>query len=95
MSKEIDVLIGWRLRIRRRLLGLTQKEVGQSVGVSPQMVHKWETAQSTLYAATLMGLAKALGVNPGYFFMDAPAGPGQPEEGPTAPSPGASFIPDQ
>ena len=84
MSTEIDVLIGWRLRIRRRLLGLTQREVGETVGVSPQMVHKWETAQSTLYASTLYDLAKALGVKPDYFYMDAGPRAG-PSDGPAPP----------
>jgi transcriptional regulator with XRE-family HTH domain len=90
MSSEIDALIGWRLRIRRRILGLTQREVGLSVGVSPQMVHKWETAQSTLYAATLFELAKALGVGPGFFFMDAEPSPDRTPANLTPPLPPGS-----
>lgn len=87
MSQDIQAMIGWRLRIRRRLLGMTQKDVGQKLGVTPQMVHKWETAQGTLYAATLHGLAKALGVEPGYFYMDAEPAPQALDPGPTPPPP--------
>ena len=83
MSQDIEAMIGWRLRIRRRLLGMTQKDVGQKLGVTPQMVHKWETGQGTLYAATLHDLARALGVEPGYFYMDAEPAPKAPEPGPT------------
>lgn len=86
MSRELDALIGWRLRVRRRLLGLTQKEVGVRIGVTPQMVHKWETAQSTLYASTLYALARALEVQPDYFYMDAGSTSGR-SGSPAPPSP--------
>jgi transcriptional regulator with XRE-family HTH domain len=87
MPSDLDLAIGWRLRIRRRLLGLTQKEVATSVGVTPQMVHKWETAQSTLYAATVFALARALGVTPSYFFLDAEPKGDRPVPSPTPPPP--------
>jgi transcriptional regulator with XRE-family HTH domain len=82
MPQTIEAVIGYRLRARRRLLGLTQKEVGERLGVTPQMVHKWEMAQCALYAATLLDLARALGVSPGYFFIDAE--PGRIDHGPSA-----------
>jgi transcriptional regulator with XRE-family HTH domain len=87
MPSELDLAIGWRLRIRRRLLGLTQKDVAVSVGVTPQMVHKWETAQSTVYAATVFALAQALGVTPSYFFLDVEPRADRPEPSPTPPPP--------
>jgi transcriptional regulator with XRE-family HTH domain len=87
MSQDIAVLIGRRIRTRRRLLGLTQKDIGQRLGVTPQMVHKWESAQGTLYAATLHDLARALGVKPDYFFADAEPSPDGSGPGPTPPLP--------
>jgi transcriptional regulator with XRE-family HTH domain len=87
MSQDIEAMIGWRIRIRRRLLGMTQKDIGRKLGVTPQMVHKWETAQGTLYAATVHDLARVLGVKPDYFFMDAEAAAGTPEPSPTPPPP--------
>ena len=87
MSQDIEAMIGWRIRIRRRLLGMTQKDIGQKLGVTPQMVHKWETAQGTLYAAAIHDLAKVLGVQPDYFFMDAEPSPGKAEPTPTPPLP--------
>jgi transcriptional regulator with XRE-family HTH domain len=85
MSQDIEALIGWRIRIRRRILGMTQKDLGRKTGVTPQMVHKWETAKGTLYAATLHELAKALGMTPDYFYMDAEPAAAPPEASPTPP----------
>jgi len=87
MSKDIEAMIGWRIRTRRRLLGMTQKDIGQALGVTPQMVHKWETAQGTLYAATLHDLARTLGVKPDYFFDDAEPSPDTSEPGSPTPPP--------
>jgi len=53
------------------MLGLTQQTLGDRVGVTPQMVHKWETAQCALYADTLFRLSHAMDVPPDYFFSEA------------------------
>lgn len=86
-QSDVEAGIGRRLRSRRRLLGLTQKDVAASVGVTPQMVHKWETAQTTIYAAMVLELARALAVKPSYFYLDAEPQPGRPDAGanPTSP----------
>lgn len=73
MSSEFDVLLGQRLRSRRVQLKLTQKAVGLRMGVTPQLVHKWEQAQSALYAEQLFFLARELGVEPAYFFEEIEA----------------------
>ena len=70
MSMDLDALMGRRIRLRRLLLGWTQKALGERVGVTPQMVHKWETAQSGLYAETLFRLSRAMGVPMAYFFTE-------------------------
>ncbi len=73
MSQELDELLGRRIRFRRLLMGLTQKALGERVGVTPQMVHKWETAQSGLYAETLWRLSQVMGVPMAFFFTEADA----------------------
>jgi transcriptional regulator with XRE-family HTH domain len=87
MAQDIEAMIGRRIRTRRRLLGMTQKDIGQALGVTPQMVHKWETAQGALFAATLYDLAQVLGVTPDYFFDDAEPSPDPSEPGSTPPPP--------
>jgi transcriptional regulator with XRE-family HTH domain len=70
MTMELDMIVGRRIRLRRLLLGWTQKALGERVGVTPQMVHKWETAQSALFAETLFRLSQAMGVPMAYFFSE-------------------------
>ena len=78
--------IGIILRRRRRLLGLTQAQVASSCGVGLQQIHKYECGDSTIPAARLWHLARALGVDATYFFPPTPAdGQGH----------GGSRLPDQ
>ena len=86
MLDEFEAMLGRRLKFRRLALGLTQKQLGDRVGVTPQLIHKWETAQSSMYAARLYSVAQALGVTPDYFFEFAENGSGRPKvEPPSAP----------
>jgi transcriptional regulator with XRE-family HTH domain len=68
MAISIDVVLGKRLRARRRLLGLTQQDVADACGVSFQQIQKYEHAVSRVSAAMLWGLAGALDVEVAYFF---------------------------
>ena len=69
---EMNTHIGMRLNARRRLIGLTQKQLAASCGVSPQQIHRWECGSNGIYAAQLLALSRALTVTTGYFF-DPPA----------------------
>jgi transcriptional regulator with XRE-family HTH domain len=55
--------LGQRIRMFRRLQQLTLAEVGGRLGLSGQMVHKYESGQSQLPASRLPRLAAALGVS--------------------------------
>ena len=68
MSLDIDAHLGGMLRRRRRRLGLTQQALAQAVGIRFQQIHKYETGQNRIPASRLWALARALGVNPEYFF---------------------------
>jgi DNA-binding transcriptional regulator YiaG len=69
----IDVHIGRRIRMRRRLLGLNQTELARRIGVTFQQVHKYETGQSAVTAARLYAIAMALGLPLEYFYDDLPS----------------------
>ena len=69
---EMNAHIGMRINARRRVIGLTQKQLATSCGVSPQQIHRWECGSNGIYSAQLLALSKALTVTPGYFF-DQPA----------------------
>jgi len=72
MGDPVEVVVGQRLRRRRRLLGMTQQELGAACGVSFQQVQKYECASSRMSVAMLWKVACALGVDVGYFFSGAP-----------------------
>lgn len=65
---EVDTHIGRRMRIRRRHMGLTQAELGETVCVVPQQLSKYEKAANRISASTLYRIATALDVEPAYFF---------------------------
>ena len=68
MSLQVGPILGRRLRSRRRLLGLTQTEVGRACGISFQQIEKYENAGSQISAAMLWRLSQVLEVPVGYFF---------------------------
>lgn len=68
MCDEIDLQLGRRLRTRRRLLGLTQEQLGLACGIRFQQIQKYETAANKMSAGMLGRLAKALDIGVGYFF---------------------------
>jgi transcriptional regulator with XRE-family HTH domain len=56
----VDSLIGKRIRLRRKELGLVQIDIAEHMGVSTQAVQKWETGGAGLSARRLEGLADLL-----------------------------------
>jgi transcriptional regulator with XRE-family HTH domain len=67
-ARDIDHHIAARLRQRRTVLGLTQQQVAEMLGVTYQQAHKYETGANRVSAGRLHQLARALGVEPGYFY---------------------------
>jgi transcriptional regulator with XRE-family HTH domain len=72
MIDEVDFAVGRQLRRRRRLMGLTQQELGAACGISFQQVQKYECANNRMSVAMLWRFACALEVEIGYFFAGAP-----------------------
>lgn len=68
MNDSVDVMVGRRLRARRRLLGYSQQNLGEACGVTFQQIHKYEAAVCRMSAVMLWKLAQALEVDVGYFF---------------------------
>ena len=68
MGDRVDVVVGRRVKARRRLLGLTQQQLAQSCGVTFQQIQKYECAACRLSANMLWKLACALDVEISYFF---------------------------
>ncbi len=84
MANSIDLHVGKRLRRRRRLLGLTQQQLAESIGIRFQQIQKYECGANRVTASRLYELAVALNVPVGYFFEGLQVGqaPGQPNAQP-------------
>lgn len=68
MTSDIDLHVGKRLRRRRRLMGYTQQQLAESVGVRFQQIQKYECAANRITASRLFDLSQALGVSVQFFF---------------------------
>jgi transcriptional regulator with XRE-family HTH domain len=56
------------MRQRRLMLGLTQHQMAEVIGVTYQQAHKYEKGINRVAAGRLYHIARALGVEIGYFF---------------------------
>lgn len=63
-----DVHIGSRLRQRRHLLGYTQKDVANHLGIKYQQVQKYERGQNRIASSTLFNISKFLQIPVDFFF---------------------------
>lgn len=66
--KDVDRYVGTRVRERRIMLGLTQQQLADLIGVTYQQAHKYERGINRISAGRLYGIAKALGVPVSFFF---------------------------
>ena len=67
-QKSVDKYVGGRLRLRRRLLGQTQSDLGNAVGLTFQQLQKYEKGASRIGAGRLWQLGQILIVPASYFF---------------------------
>ncbi|MEO1642550.1 MAG: helix-turn-helix transcriptional regulator [Pseudomonadota bacterium] len=67
-ATEVDSRVGDRIRRRRILMGLTQDQLGEALGISYQQIQKYETGANRVSVGRLYLIAQKLGVNPGWFF---------------------------
>jgi transcriptional regulator with XRE-family HTH domain len=63
-----DVRVGARLRLRRKMLGLSQEKLAEEVGVTFQQVQKYERGASRIGASRLYELSRAMDVPVSFFF---------------------------
>jgi len=68
MSHPVDVHVGRRVRQRRWVLGMTQQQLANAVGIKFQQIQKYETGANRVSASRLWDIAEALGVPVAFFF---------------------------
>jgi len=68
MKHPVDLHVGQRLRHRRWLVGMTQQQLANAVGIKFQQIQKYESGANRISASRLWDLANALDVPVSFFF---------------------------
>ena len=68
----IDLYVGTRVRMRRALLGMTQTNLADALGLTFQQVQKYENGTNRVSGSRLYGLSQVFDVPIEYFFEDMP-----------------------
>lgn len=68
MKHPVDVHVGKRIRHRRWMVGMTQQQLADAVGIKFQQIQKYETGMNRVSASRLWDIARTLGVQIGFFF---------------------------
>ena len=83
----VDKHVGSRVRMRRKMLGLSQEKLGDALGLTFQQVQKYEKGTNRISASRLQQLTHILQVPVEFFFAGAPHVAGRPKGLSEAPSP--------
>ncbi len=68
MKHPVDAHVGQRVRQRRWMVGMTQQQLGNKVGIKLQQIQKYETGMNRVSASRLWDIASALGVSVSFFY---------------------------
>ncbi len=73
IPNPVDVHVGARVRVRRKLLGMTQTKLGDALGLTFQQVQKYEKGANRIGSSRLYDLSRVLALPIEHFFEDMPA----------------------
>lgn len=68
MKHPVDAHVGKRIRHRRWMVGMTQQQLADRVGIKFQQIQKYETGMNRVSASRLWDIAEALEVPVAFFF---------------------------
>lgn len=68
MKHPVDAHVGKRIRHRRWMVGMTQQQLADNVGIKFQQIQKYETGMNRVSASRLWDIADSLGVQIAFFF---------------------------
>jgi transcriptional regulator with XRE-family HTH domain len=68
MPHPVDVHVGKRVRHRRWLVGMTQQQLAEKVGIKFQQIQKYETGANRISASRLWDISEAMDVPVNFFF---------------------------
>jgi transcriptional regulator with XRE-family HTH domain len=84
--KSVDHHVSKRLKVRRTMMGISQTELGNAVGLTFQQIQKYERGANRISAGYLFQFAGVLGCGPEYFYE------GLNDDGQTVETPLDAFL---
>ncbi len=69
MKHPFDVHVGGRLRHCRRLVGMTQQQLGEKTGITIPQIQKYETGANRISASLMRNIVAAMEVPASFFFV--------------------------
>jgi transcriptional regulator with XRE-family HTH domain len=69
--EAVDTEVGRRVRVCRNLVGLTQEQLGDRIGVTFQQMQKYENGTNRISASRLWAISQVLDMSISWFFEDA------------------------
>ena len=87
-----DKHVGSRVRMRRKMLSMSQEKLGDALGLTFQQVQKYEKGTNRIGASRLQHISQILQVPISFFFEGAPKLPGARIKNGAAQSP--SYVSD-
>ncbi|TVR80150.1 MAG: XRE family transcriptional regulator [Rhodospirillales bacterium] len=78
-ATDVDRYVGGRIRERRVMLGLSQQQMADMIGVTYQQAHKYERGINRISAGRLYEIAQVLRVPVSYFFDGIDSADGEEE----------------
>ncbi len=73
VPNPVDVHVGGRVRQRRLLLGMSQTNLGDALGLTFQQVQKYERGTNRIGSSRLYDVSRVLDVPVTFFFDEMPA----------------------
>lgn len=67
-ANPVDAHVGYRVRLRRMLIGMSQERLGELLGLTFQQVQKYERGINRIGAGRLFEVAEILGVPINFFY---------------------------
>lgn len=76
-ASDIDKFVGTKIRERRIMMGLSQQQMADMIGVTYQQAHKYERGINRISAGRLYEITQVLNVPISYFFEGLESGDDQ------------------
>src|SRR5204863_2124199 len=80
LADPVDVAVGARIRLLRKVRGLSQQALAEAAGVTFQQIQKYERGANRVSASMLTRIAKTLGVPVAEMFGENSASSGAVDE---------------